>query len=178
MVTLADKQKLVHFHFKSADQRRWEAVWGYHALGPLARAQVPSLITTLTNDRSPMVRQAAASALGAIGSEARLAAPALFHAAKETNLDVRSFALSALGQIQPDPLLTVPVLVAGLDDPFPVARVFAATALGYYGPEARAAVPALLRMLATNNAAGSEHHEAASALKKIDPEAAAKAGVK
>ncbi|MGO8928123.1 MAG: HEAT repeat domain-containing protein [Limisphaerales bacterium] len=182
MMTSADKQKLVHFHFKSADQRRGEAVWGYEALGPLARAQVPSLITTLTNDRSPMVRQAAASALAAIGPEARLAAPALFHAAKETNVYVRCCAFIALTRIRPDPHLTVPVLVAGLDDPFPVARLNAATALGNYGSEAREAVPALRRMLATNSAFTVEqaqlHTAAADALKAIDPEAAAQAGVK
>jgi HEAT repeat protein len=171
MMTWAQKQKLIHFHFKSADQRRNEAVWGYGALGPLARAQVPSLIATLTNDPSLSVRQAAASALGGIGPEARVAGTALFRATKDTDEGVRNNAFWALSRILPDPELTIPVLIAGLDDPYRVARENAAIALGRYGLEARAAVPALLRTWATNASAGF-------ALKQIDPEAAAKAGVR
>jgi hypothetical protein len=176
MVEWVQKQKLVHFSFKSAYQRRFEAILGYEALGPLASAQVPSLMDTLTNDPSPDVRQDAAQALAAIGPEARLAASALFHAAKDTNNGVRNRAFIALGRIRPDPHLTVPVLVAGLDDPNPTARGNAAIALGRYGPEARQAIPALIRML-------SDPHQhvrdlATNSLKQIDPEAAAKTGVK
>jgi hypothetical protein len=178
VMTWLQKQKLVHFNFKSADQRRGEAILGYDVLGPLASVQVLSLSGILTNDPSPDVRQAAAQALAAIGPEARLAASALFHAAKDTNNVVRDCAFIALARIRPDPHLTVPILVAGLDDPNLCARSNAAHALGKYGPEARAAVPALLRMLATSNSAGLVHDVAAAALKAIDPEAAAKAGVK
>jgi hypothetical protein len=175
VMTWLQKQKLVHFNFKSADQRRGEAILGYDALGPLASVQVLSLSGILTNDPSPDVRQAAAQALAAIGPEARLAASALFHAAKDTNNVVRDCAFIALARIRPDPHLTVPILVAGLDDPN--LRALAAHALGEYGPEARAAVPALLRMLATNNSASLVRNVAAAALKAIDPEAAARAGV-
>lgn len=91
-------------------------------------------------------------------------------------------ALWTLAQIRPDPQTAIPVLVAGLDDPSKVARLRAAWALGKYGPDARAAVPALLRMLATNRgaAAGQPRLDlaASAALKAIDPEAAAQAGVK
>ncbi|MGO8929755.1 MAG: HEAT repeat domain-containing protein [Limisphaerales bacterium] len=171
IMAIADKQKLVHFHFKSAQQRRHEAVLGYSALGPLASAHVPSLSDTLTTDPSPEIRYNAASALGCIGPDARIAAPALFHATKDTNEFVRNNSLWALGRILPDAQLTVPVLVASLDDTNSDARGNAAIALMKYGPEAKAAVPALLRTLATNNAASF-------ALKAIDPEAAAQAGVK
>jgi hypothetical protein len=176
MVEWVQKQKLVHFSFKSAYQRRCKAILGYEALGPLASAQVPSLMDTLTNDPSPDVRQDAASALAAIGPEARLAASALFHAAKDTNNAVRNRAFIALARIRPDPHLTVPVLVAGLDDPNRTVRCNAAIALGRNGPEARQAVPALIRMLSDPD----QHVRdlATNALKKIDPEAAAKAGVK
>jgi HEAT repeat protein len=241
LMTWAEKQRLVHFHFKSANQRRIESVLGYSALGQLA---TPSLSDTLTNDPFPCARRAAASALGLIGPKAKLAAPALFRATKDSDDAVRIFAFGALGRIQPDPKLTTPVLMAGLDDPstnvrraaamalgnigpearlaapalfratkdtddavcifafgalgriqpdprltipvlvaglnarFPLTRCSAATALGEYGPEARPAVPALLRMLATNGVPGIEYVTAVSALKKIDPEAAVKAGVK
>ena len=178
MMTWAQKQKLVHFHFKSADQRRWEAVWGYEALGPLARAQVPSLSDTLTHDPSAEVRRAAACALGYIGPKARLAAPALFRATKDMDAGVRTCAVEALGRILPDPQRTIPVLVAGLDDLCLNVEEAAAIGLGEYGPEARAAVPALVAMLATNNAAELDYAVLRTALKKIDPAAAAKAGVK
>ena len=114
---------------------------------------------------------AAASALGFIGPEARVAGPALFRAAKDTDGLVRNNAIWALSRILPDPQLTIPVLIASLDDVHPIARENAAIGLAKYGQEAKAAVPALLRTLATNRSAGW-------ALKKIDPEAAAKAGVK
>jgi hypothetical protein len=189
MMTWANKQKLVQFHFKSAYIRRQDAVLGYTILGPLASPQVPSLIGTLTYAPSPRIRQAVVDALGRIGPEARLAAPALFRATKDMDLGVRNDAFDALGRILPNPELTIPVLVVGLDDPSLFVRDNATISLGNYGPAARAAVPALVRMLATNRASNSEHDEnrsalkkieydaASSALKKIDPEAAAKAGV-
>lgn len=171
MMAWAQKQKLVHFNFKSANQCHNEAVAGYEALGSLASVQVPSLMDTLSNDRSLEVRQAAASALGLIGPEAKQAAPALFHATTHTNQGVRNNSLWALSRILPDPKQTIPVLIAGLDDPFSVARENAAIALGKYGQAAKVAIPALLRTLSTNRAA-------AMALRQIDPEAAAKAGVR
>lgn len=187
MMRWAREQKFVHFPFKSADQHRNEAIRGYEALGPLASAQVPTLADMVSHDPSPSVRRVAVSALGYIGPEARSAAPALFRATQDTNEMVRGVAFWALGRILPDPQLTIPVLVAGLGDPLRGYHWQAAVALGEYGPEARAAVPALLRALATNDAFLSSLGMAdrlrfndpfRSALKRIDPEAAAKAGVK
>lgn len=171
LMAWAQKQTLVHFHFRSADQRRPDAVRGYEALGSLASAQVPVLMDCLTNDPSPKVRIAAACALGYIGPEARVAGPALFFAAKDTDGSVRNDALWALSRILPDDQLTIPVLIAGLFDTNPIARENAAIGLAKYGQDAKAAVPALLGTLAINRSAGW-------ALKQIDPEAAAKAGVR
>ena len=182
MMTWADRQKLVHFHFKSAEQRQHQALFGYQALGPLASAQVASLSDILTNAPTARVRVVAAWALEYIGPEARLAAPALFRAAQDTNVFVRDQTFLALGQILPDSQTTIPVLVVGLDDPFSDAQRHAVSALQRYGPAAKAAVPVLLRMLATNNAVGLAqqrlHATASFALKAIDPAAFAKAGVK
>ena len=175
--TWAERQNLVPFHFlvpvhfKSAEVRRAEAAFGYEALGPLANAQVPSLMDAITNDPSPEVRLAAEEVLIYLGPEARRAAPALFRATKDPNDMVRINAFWVLGKILPEARLTIPVLVAGLDDPSPGARFRAAIVLGEYGSAAKAAVPALLRVLPTNSAART-------ALERIDPEAAAKAGVK
>ena len=170
-MTWAEKQQFVPLHFKSAELRRAEAAFGYRALGPLASAQIPSLMDAMTNDPSPEVRLAAEEVLIYLGPEARRAAPALFRATKDANEIVRVNAFWVLGKILPDARLTIPVLVPGLDNASAGARFRAAIVLGEYGPEARPAVSALLRVLATNNAA-------ATALKKIDPEAAARAGVK
>jgi len=45
--------------FQSAELRRAEAAFGYRALGPLASAQIPSLMDAMTNAPSPEVRLAA-----------------------------------------------------------------------------------------------------------------------
>jgi HEAT repeat protein len=171
LMTWANKQKRVRLHFKSADQRRYEAVRGYEALGPLASAQVMGLCDILANNPSPNIRYSAANALGFIGPAAKLAAPILLRATRDKDDFVRASALWALGRILPDAQLTVPAVVALLDDPFDDVKQNAAIALGNYGVAARAAVPALLRTLASNGASGI-------ALKQIDPEAAARAGVK
>jgi hypothetical protein len=164
----AQKQKLVHFHFKSAFQRRQEAILGYDALGPLASVQVFSLSGILTNDPSPDVRQVAAEALGSIGPEARLAAPALFRAAKDKSDRVRNNALGALGDIRPDPQPTIPVLVVGLDEPWWNARATAVYALGKYGPEARLAALAVFR--ATKDTDWRVRLIAFGALERIRPD--------
>ena len=171
MMTWAQKQKLVHFRFKAANRSHLEAEAGYEALGPLASAQVPSLIDLLSNDPSPEVRYITANVLGYIGPDARAAAPALFAATKETNNSVRNNAFAALGPILPDPQLAIPVLIAGLDDTESITRENAAIVLGRYGQQAKAAVPALVRTLSKNRAAGY-------GLKLIDAEAAARAGVR
>jgi len=171
MMTWAQKQKLVHFKFKTTNRRHLEAEAGYEALGPLASAQVPSLINVFSNDPSPEVRYITANVLGYIGPDARAAAPALFAATKETDNSVRNNALCALCRVLPDPQLTLPVLIARLDDPYRLVRENAANELGRYGQQAKAAVPALVRTLGINRSAYY-------ALLKIDPDAAARAGVK
>ena len=189
LVAWADKHECFRFRFKSAEERRIEAIGGYQALGPLARGQVPRLSDMLDHDPFLNARHAAARVLGFIGPDARMAAPALLRATKDKDSGVRTCAFFALGRIQPDTEIAIPVLVAGLDDPYPGAQWQAAIALRQYGPEARAAVPALLRTLAAYNAralppaADLPRHDPLndafrSALKAIDPEAAAKAGVK
>jgi hypothetical protein len=171
MMTWAQRQKLVHFKFKTANRRHLEAEAGYEALGPLASAQVPSLIDVFSNDPSPEVRYITANVLGYIGPDARAAGPALLAATKDTDPMVRNNSLCALSRVLHDPQLTIPVLIAALDDTESIVRENAAIGLGRCGQQAKAGVPALVRTLAINNAA-------ADALKQIDPEAAAKAGVK
>ena len=69
----------------------------------------------------------------------------------------------------------VPALVVALKDKDFGVRVAVCEALGNHGPAARAAVPGLIRLLKDENA---PKQAAADALRKIDPDAAAKAGVR
>jgi hypothetical protein len=74
----------------------------------------------------------------------------------------------------------LPVLIELLRDRDPVLRRYAADCLGDLGPKARAAVPALLRALRDQEKGGffcTVSEAAADALKQIDPETAAQAGV-
>jgi len=68
------------------------------------------------------------------------------------------------------------VLIQALNDPIGPIRLFACMGLWQVGAEAKAAVPALLKAL--NDADPSVRGQAAQALQHIDPDAAAKAGVK
>jgi hypothetical protein len=167
------KQSVIKFPCTPADRCREQALEGYRALGPVASGQILALSEVLTNDPLPAVRDMAARALEFIArNDGDRAAPALLKAAKDKDKEVRNSSFWALGRVHPSPEATIPVLIGGLDDSYQTARENAASALGFdYGPQAKAAVPALLRTLTTNVAASH-------ALSQIDPEAAAKAGVK
>jgi len=169
---LAGKRILSRLHVLSANQSRFEAALGYEVLGPAASSQVPALVDALQNDSLPNVRHYAAEVLGMIGPPAEPATSALIVTAKDRDALLRLSSLGALNRIHPNPELAIPAFMAALDDPDQsLTRELAANALGSYGPQAKAAVPILLRTLATNAAAGA-------ALKKIDPETAADAGIR
>jgi hypothetical protein len=125
----------------------------------------------------------------------REAVPVLIELVKEDDLWVRILAIRSLARIGPEAQEAVPALIAALGDRRPVdpfdepgttlgmdwavwpAYREAAEALGAIGPDAKDAVPALLRLRPTN------HQDYTSstiddALKRVDPEAAARAGVR
>ena len=80
----------------------------------------------------------------------------------------------SLGQIQGEPQLVVPTLLMSLHDPDPGVRGDAAFSVGAFG--ARQAIPKLLELL--HDQLEWTREQAAEALKKIDPQAAAIARVK
>jgi len=84
-------------------------------------------------------------------------------------------AAESLSLIGPEARAAVPALVGLLkhEGHFELQKA-AAIALGAIGPDARTAVPALVKCLRQKEVAPV----AAAALKKIDPEAAAKAGIR
>ncbi len=131
-------------------------------IGPSA---VPALIEALNGD-DERVRSAAAVALGQIGPDAKDAVPALRAALGPGLLGQNS--ARALGRIGPHGM---PALIDALKN----GSEHAALALGEIGPDAREAVPALLAAIKSGQEDVSR--SAAEALRKIDPEAARRAGV-
>ena len=87
----------------------------------------------------------------------------------------RLHAVKALGERRAQAAEVVPALTAALQDDDAFVRRDAALALGEIGASAKPAVPGLLGGLRDRNA--HVRLEAAKALKRIDPQAAAQAGV-
>lgn len=99
------------------------------------------------NDRSSMVRLAAANAIENLGPEARHFAPELVRHLRDRNLFVRWVAARALGKMSGSPPAgAVEGLARLMFDSDLSVRAAAAVALEAYGPDAAAAVPALVRM--------------------------------
>jgi len=129
------------------------------ALGPGAKDTVPQLSAAL-RDASPRVREAAAHALGQMGSAALSSATALLDLSKDRKL--REVAAEALGRIGP---AAIPSLIEGLKDEKTCPT--AVRALGAIGAEAKDAGPALLALI---DKADSETAEALEqALPAIGP---------
>jgi HEAT repeat protein len=80
-----------------------------------------------------------------------------------------------LGRIHMEPEVVVPILMKTLNPTNDILST-TITVLGEFGESAKPAVPALLRYL--NNTDQYIRYVTTNALKQIDPEAAAKAGVK
>ena len=119
-------------------------------------------------------RGEAAMALGEFGPAAKPAIPALLQALKSNDASVHGAAIAALGKIHAEPGMIIPLLIGYLDDKD--LNDEAAEALGNFGNLASSAVPKLVPLLKVPDK--DLHHAVVVALKKIDPEAAAKAGGK
>lgn len=122
---------------------------------------------------SPGRRGDAMKEVGKFGPAAKASIPVLIQLLKDPDASVRGSAAAALGEIRSNPDLVVPALINCLDDADMNDQ--AAEALGKFGAQANAAVPKLLPLLHGDKEA---RHAAALALPDIDPEAAAKAGLK
>jgi len=181
---------------KSQDQSvRRSAALLLAEIKPSPKEVIPILIETLKSKTREFrfTGLSPATALVEIGMPV---IPALSDAMKDKDSIVRLnvvFILSGIGKH------ATPVLINALDDKNTFVRYRAFFGLGEIGPPAKAAVPALRKVLADKENATeslpklprllpgiieeyktykSVHEAAADALKKIDPEAAAKAGVK
>ena len=160
-----------------AEARNMQAANGFHALGPEAREAVPRLIKLYERNRSVLDRELVAHALGGIGPAASNAVPVLLGVITNfTGQGTIHNSFAALGEIHVFPEKIVPFLIPYLTNSEGSFRNSAIWNLRQYGSNARPAIPALLERL--HDEESYIRTNAARALKVIDPEAAAKAGIK
>jgi HEAT repeats len=204
-IILFKKQSFVPTHLRTDFEYHNMALAGFQALGPIAKPAVPAMIDLLNDpyyrfgaalylgrigpaasNAVPMLlpwldeedvalRFSAANALGGIGRGTQEAAPALLKHLKDPNEFVRDSVLLALGKLHAEPELVVPILIHDLQTRRRLSR-YRIRALGAFGAEAKQAVPVLLELYRSRFA--DLELDIATAIKAIDPEASAKAGVK
>lgn len=207
VMKLLRKQQFIKISYAPTTEY-WNGYFALSALGSKASNAVPQLVTMLEHDPSAFTQMAVPAILGGIGPAAGQAVPALLREAAHTNASVRNNAIYALRKIHPEPKLVVPVLVSCLNDTNIVVRAQAVRALGAYGKDAQAAMPAILKLWSNEPPSPAYTERvpaegctvaaawitvtpaslgltapdmgrlAGEALQSIDPEAAAKAGVK
>ncbi len=136
---------------------------------------LPGVHITFVPEEGRRVR--AINDLGSLGPRAKAALPALLQALDRKDDLLCGPAAAALVKIQAEPDQAIPALIGCLLDREGHGRPDVVEALGEFGPKARAAVPVLMKLLADRS---SKDIIAAvpAALKKIDPDAAVKSGVK
>ncbi len=153
-----------------------QAVTGFQILGADAQQTVSALIDLCGQNISPTSQRATMRALFAVGPGARKAIPSFLLGAASSDPQMRQFAVVSLSRFHTDQRLVVPALTRCLGDTNIFVRADAALGLGGFGMDAQQAVPALVQALNDQN--GQVRRAATEALKQIDPEAAARAGVK
>lgn len=131
-----------------------------------SQLRLATLIEDL-KDGDSQVRHKAATALRALGPDARDAVPALAAALKDPDRDARHEASCALGSIGP---AAVPALIIAIKDVDGNVRREAAWALKLIGPDAREATSVVA--IACKDSDPSVRFWARRALRRIGPDAA------
>jgi HEAT repeat protein len=175
-LALAKEQPFVKIYYVPALHLNYAATAGFNLLGAKASNSVPELIEIYKAHGSEESSAYVAYALGRIGPAAEKALPLLLPGITNKDETFRIYHLRAIGEIHAQPKLAVPPIMTCLTNLSTPTRIIAIRALGEYGGDANAAVPQLLEALKDPNY--SIRNSATNALKKIDPEAAAKAGIK
>jgi HEAT repeat protein len=168
---------------------RDEAIEALGKIGKKAEKALPEILRVLDSSPSEFQRRSAATAVGRIAIANPLVVETLRKALKDADEDVRIAAVCSLWQLSKVTEQDILVLVSFLNETTVdrvLERADAMRVLADIGPKAKAAVPALLRVLKDDQVllrVGIVDKDwlrtvAADALKKIDPEAAKKAGVK
>ncbi len=121
-------------------------------------------------------RAQAAGGLGALGPHAQAAIPDLIQVYKGRDEPVRIAAITALGMMKSQPDTVIPLLISALDDPQDGLAEAAVESLGDFGARSRAAWPKLVPLLKLRDK--DMQRALKIALKQIDPDEAAKLGMK
>lgn len=121
-------------------------------------------------------RALAAGDLGSLGPHAQAAIPDLVKVIKSKDEAVRIASVSALGPIQRQPETVIPLLTACLDDPQDGLQSAAVDSLGHFGALSRPVWPKLVPLLKIRDK--DLQRSLKIALKQIDPDEAAKVGIK
>ena len=172
---LAEKLPFIRSNFAHAGHMRYMASLGFKTLGEDAKGAVPELLTLVKRGSGTAGREEAINALGAIGPSAQAAIPTLLAIASDKKDQDRWDAISSLGRLHSSAETVVPVLESCLGDSNLLARLAAVWALSEFGEAAKSAVPSLIPLMADPNSHVRE--KATNALKRIDREAATKAGI-
>ena len=159
------------------------AIHALEFIGPSAKEAVPVLLRCATSPDATR-RGSAVAALGKIHAKPDRVVPILVNALQDPDAGVRRDAVWALFEFASDAKVAVPMLANALQDPDSDVRRGAVFTLKRIGPDAKLApgldvklaVPALVDFVNGPNDRLSKQW-ATDALKAIDPEAAAKAGV-
>ncbi|MBY0523886.1 MAG: HEAT repeat domain-containing protein [Gemmataceae bacterium] len=152
---------------------RAEAIRSLGKIGEGAKAASRALGTILKQDSEDSLRGEAVRALARVDPSAATTAT-LRAALDDASGHVGICAAEALWQVAHEPDEVVPALIVRLKQP--ASRHAATQVLYRMGPAAKAAIPALLA--ASKDKDRMFRESVAMALKKIDPNAAAKAGIK
>ena len=147
-------------------------VRGFRALGTMG---FDCAIQGLTNS-DKLIRAGCAAALLEFGKGSNAMIQPLIGRLSDEDANVRAQATATLGSCSNYPSQMVPSLVKSLNDTNQRVQEMAAFALGNFGDESKPAVQALLKMLADPDPL--LHLYTTNALKAIDPQSAAKAGIK
>jgi hypothetical protein len=203
LMVLVGRQSVVKIRFTPASEFRSRAVIAFQESGGRAKAAIPALAALLDDaDIAPDVTQAlagigaqsvpflrealhhesaklracAANALALLRADAKSATRDLITLLSDPSPDVRGRALWALGQIKSDPAIVIPALANCMNDTDARVRANVVSVILVYGEAARSTVPFLLK--AISDPEPRVRVSARHALMKIDPEAAANAGMK
>jgi HEAT repeat protein len=176
LMELAQRQHVVRIKYTPAEELNYQASCAFGVLRAKGQCAVPALMEIADKNISHDSQWYAITALSFVGPPAKGVIPSLSGWATNADGRVRLYAVHALGEIRAEPDRVVPVLTNALRDPDSGVQTHAAMALGKFGPNAKLAVPALVEYLNARESR-TDRSDVTDALRAIDPEAAAKAGV-
>jgi len=200
---LVNRQPVVKITFTPASEFRSRAVIAFQECGGRAKSAIPALSALLDDsdivpevtqalagigaDSVPVLKEAlhhksaklltcASNALALLGADAKSATPDLIALLSDQTPHVRARAVWALANIKSEPAIVLPALTNCMNDTDAEVRANVVSVIIAHGEAARSTVPFLLK--AINDQEPRLRGLARFALMKIDPEAAANAGIK